>query len=334
VGRTTLDVLYWVNRFPEEDTKMFADSTAMVPGGPAANAAITHALLMGEAALLTALGKTSRASLVRRELQQHGIMLIDLAAQTAYETPLSTVLVNTENGTRTVVNPPSSSINLPQVEEWDESWGALPCMILCDGFRVKETLPFLQRCRAKGVPICLDGGSWKPGTEDLIPLLTAAICSERFKVPGLDTGSVLDSGSGRDTGSELETNADLEEGSYLEAGSYVEAGSSLDVGVKPPEETRTDPEPDVTLRWLEQQGVPCGAVTRGSRPIVGLDRGRRFEIEIQDVHAVDTLGAGDVLHGAFCLRYAATGDFEGSLRFASVIATQSCKGLGIGAWRR
>ena len=283
VGRTTLDVLYRLDAFPQEDTKVFASATRMVPGGPAANAAITHALLMGEAALLTALGRRPRAGVVRRELERHRISVIDLADGTAYETPLATVLVNTSSGTRTVVNPPPSPVNLSQVEKWDEAWGALPRLILCDGFRVRETLPLLQRCREEGIPICLDGGSWKPGTEELVPLLTVAICSERFRVPDL--------------------------------------------------ESIEDADPDATLQWLQARGVSCSAITRGPRSIVGLENGRRFEIEIQDVHAVDTLGAGDVLHGAFCLRYAATGDFEGSLRFASVIATQSCKGLGIGAWR-
>jgi sugar/nucleoside kinase (ribokinase family) len=333
VGRTTLDVLYRVNRFPEEDTKMFADATAMVPGGPATNAAITHALLMGEAGLLTALGRTPRAAFVRAELQRHRITVIDLAASTAYETPLSTVLVNTENGTRTVVNPPPSPVALPQVTEWDNDWGALPSMILCDGFRVKETLPLLQRCHAAGVPICLDGGSWKPGTEDLIPLLTVAICSERFTVPGLHPQSDLGAEPEQETDAALEAGSYPEVGSYLEAGSYLNPGSYPDPGPRPKTEEQPGPQPDATLRWLQEHGVACAAVTRGARPIVGLERGRRFEIEVPAVHAVDTLGAGDVLHGAFCLRYAATGDFEGSLRFASVIATQSCRGFGIGAWR-
>lgn len=327
VGRTTLDVLYRLNRFPEEDTKMFADATAMVPGGPAANAAITHALLMGEAGLMTALGRTPRAKFVRAELERHRIAVIDLAETTGYETPLSTVLVNTTSGTRTVVNPPSLPVSMRQIGQWDDAWGRMPRLILCDGFRLNETLPLLRRCHEAGVPICLDGGSWKPGTEDLIPLLTVAICSERFQVPGLRTDPSPDSSSKQAADTYSDPDAFLESGSYLEAGSYVAPGP------KSPLTPQPDPGPDATLRWLSEKGVPCVAVTRGPRSIVGLDHGRRFEIEVQPVHAVDTLGAGDVLHGAFCLRYAATGEFEGSLRFASVIATQSCKGLGIGAWR-
>ena len=40
---------------------------------------------------------------VRGELERHGIQLLDLAAGTAYETPLATAWVNSANGSRTVV---------------------------------------------------------------------------------------------------------------------------------------------------------------------------------------------------------------------------------------
>jgi sugar/nucleoside kinase (ribokinase family) len=78
--------------------------------------------------------------------------------------------------------------------------------------------------------------------------------------------------------------------------------------------------------------VPHIAITRGAKPILGWDRGRRFEIGIEKVDAVDTLGAGDVLHGAFCYHFARTGEFEPTLRLAAQIATQSCRGLGIRGW--
>jgi sugar/nucleoside kinase (ribokinase family) len=78
--------------------------------------------------------------------------------------------------------------------------------------------------------------------------------------------------------------------------------------------------------------VPHIAITRGAKPIAGYDRGRRFEIEIAKIEAVDTTGAGDVLHGAFCYHFAKTGDFENALRLAAEIATRSCRNLGIRGW--
>ena len=78
---------------------------------------------------------------------------------------------------------------------------------------------------------------------------------------------------------------------------------------------------DATIAWFAEKGVPHIAITRGAKPIVGYERGRRFEIEIAKIEAVDTTGAGDVLHGAFCYHFAKTGEFETALRLAAEIAT-------------
>jgi sugar/nucleoside kinase (ribokinase family) len=277
-GRATLDALYWLDALPPEDTKVFARAFRMAPGGPACNAAITHALLGGRATLMSAVGRRASADVVRGELDRRGIGLIDLAAGTDYETPLTTVLVNAARATRTIVNPPAAELEMPAVGGWDPAWGDVPVAALTDGFYLKETFPLLAWLREAGAAICLDGGSWKPGTDVLAPMLTAAICSERFAVPG--------------------------------AAADAEA----------------------TLAWFAAQGVAHGAVTRGARPILCLDRGRRFEIAVEPVKAVDTLGAGDVFHGAFCFYFGMTGNFEGSLRRAAEVATRSCEGPGVACW--
>ena len=250
----------------------------VAPGGPATNAAITHALLGGRAVLMAAVGGGPWAIPVRDELGRLGIELIDLAADTSYETPMTTVLSNEADATRTIVNPPQSQLAIKSVDAWDTAWGETPSMVLTDGFHLGETMPLLKVCRAAGAHICLDGGSWKPGTDELASILSVAICSERFAVPG-----------GPDS-------------------------------------------PDKAIEWFTEKGVPHVAITRGTKPILGWDRGRRFEIEIAKVEAADTLGAGDVLHGAFCYHFGKKGDFEQALRTASEIATRSCCGLGIRGW--
>jgi sugar/nucleoside kinase (ribokinase family) len=283
LGRSTLDVLYRLDGLPAEDTKVYAQQFHAAPGGPALNAAITHALLGGEAMLISAVGGGPWAAPVRAELEGHGIRLLDLAAGTNYETPLTTVLVNAASGSRTILNPPLSAVRLTLlVESWEKSvptgWGAVPPVVLTDGFHLEETLPLLAACKAAGAAICLDGGSWKPGTAEVAPLLSVAICSERFAVPGLDAN------------------------------------------------------PESLFPWFADWGVACIALTRGARPILGWERGRRFEIEVARIDAADTLGAGDVLHGAFAHFFAAGDGFESALRRAAGIASLSCQSLGTQSW--
>jgi sugar/nucleoside kinase (ribokinase family) len=289
LGRATLDVLYRLDRMPEEDTKVYARELQAAPGGPALNAAVTHALLGGKAMLVSAVGGGPWAAPVRSQLRRHGVRLLDLARGTAYETPLCTVLANASNATRTIVNPPVSRVSLRHLgaswaAEMPPSWGRVPPVVLTDGFHLEETLPLLAACQSAGAALCLDGGSWKPGTAKLAPLLRVAICSERFAIPGQTGGP--------------------------------------------------DDDSDAVLAWFAARGVPYAAVTRGPRSILASDRGRRFEIEVAGITAIDTLGAGDVLHGAFCHHFALKPEFEPALRRASEIATLSCQGLGAQAWAR
>lgn len=290
VGRTTLDALYWLDRFPAEDTKIYAQRFHAALGGPATNAALTHTLLGGESFLVSAVGGGMWADAARAELSRRGVRLLDLAAETAYETPLVTVLASAERSSRTCINPPLSTMNLPPLASiWSAAapaeWGAPSALALSDGFHLAETLPLLSNLRAGGTKICLDGGSWKPGTERLAPLLTTAICSERFTLPSSVASNNQDS-------------------------------------------------PKDLFDWFAAQGVEEIAVTRGPRPILGWERGRSFEIEIEAVEAADTLGAGDVLHGAYCCFRAQGEGFETALRQAAGIATASCKGLGIDGWMK
>ena len=282
LGRSTLDALYRLDHLPAEDTKVYARDFQAAPGGPALNAALTNALLGGESMLVSAVGGGPWAAPIRAELDRHRIALLDLAAGTEYETPLTTVLIAADHSSRTIINPPLSTVQLSQLEcSWEKTipadWGPVPPVVLTDGFHLVKTLPLLAACKVAGAALCLDGGSWKPGTAELAPLLTCAICSERFAVPGLD-------------------------------------GS-----------------PASLFDWFAGQGVPYIALTRGSRPILAWERGRRFEIEIAPIEAIDTLGAGDVLHGAFCHFFALKQDFEAALRRASEIATLSCQNFGIQA---
>ena len=283
LGRTTLDALYRLKRLPEEDTKVFAEGFQAEPGGPATNAARTHRRLGGESLLISAVGKGIWADAARSAFRRSGIRLLDLAAESEYETPLVTVLSAAEQGSRTCVNPPLATTTLPTLRgEWRSAvpaeWGEAPTVALTDGFHLRETLSLLATLREMGTAICLDGGSWKPGTEQLAPLLRTAICSERFRIP--------ESG---------------------ERGSQAEE----------------------VFAWFAERGVREVAISRGPRPILVCEEGRRYEIAIEAVPAAETLGAGDVLHGAFSFYRARGESFESALREAAQVATASCKSTGI-----
>ena len=71
------------------------------------------------------------------------------------------------------------------------------------------------------------------------------------------------------------------------------------------------------------------AVTDGPGGIYWLDRGEVRHMAAFKVETIDTLGAGDVFHGAFAFRLVQTGDVVDSMRFAAAAAAIRCTRFGM-----
>jgi len=71
------------------------------------------------------------------------------------------------------------------------------------------------------------------------------------------------------------------------------------------------------------------AVTRGPKGTIWLDdKGEPQETPAFPVHTVDTLGAGDIFHGAFALAITEKQELREALRFASAAAALKCTRFG------
>lgn len=92
-------------------------------------------------------------------------------------------------------------------------------------------------------------------------------------------------------------------------------------------------------------GAEHKAMTRGERPILyqktdacrdgGPALRDKKELPVEPVKAVDTLGAGDIFHGAFCYGYFEKRySCEEALRFAGAVASESVKYRGPREWMR
>jgi sulfofructose kinase len=70
------------------------------------------------------------------------------------------------------------------------------------------------------------------------------------------------------------------------------------------------------------------AVTNGPNPILWHDANTIREMPVFAIDAVDTLGAGDVFHGAFALAFVERQESEGAMRFAAAAAGLKCSRSG------
>lgn len=89
---------------------------------------------------------------------------------------------------------------------------------------------------------------------------------------------------------------------------------------------------DEVIQFLKNAGVVHIAITDGAAPIHFSSGSSAGTLSVPQVEAVDTMGAGDIFHGAYCW-FASTGHgFVESLAEAANIASESCRFRGAQAW--
>lgn len=101
-----------------------------------------------------------------------------------------------------------------------------------------------------------------------------------------------------------------------------------------PPGTETDDDGAV-FDYIQNLGPQMAAITNGPEPIRFSSAGTRGSISVRQGPVVDTLGAGDILHGAFCYFFANAGlEFDSALTMAASVASESCQHFGTREWMR
>lgn len=82
------------------------------------------------------------------------------------------------------------------------------------------------------------------------------------------------------------------------------------------------------FEYLKAQGVNYRAISRGAKPILFEEGSQTGEIEVTQVKVIDSLGAGDILHGAFAYYFAEGDSFQLALEKAAGVASMSTSWFG------
>ena len=281
VGLCTFDVVQLVDQLPGPNEKVTARRQTVAAGGPAANAAAAFAHLGGAATLLTSIGSHPLGVAAVADLEGLGVTVRDLSADSTAPPAVSSILVTASTGDRAVAstNAAGRRIELPDdlralVAGYD--------VVEFDGHHMDLALAVARAARAAGCLTVLDGGSWKAGTEQLLPFIDVAVCADSFRPPGT-TG------------------------------------------------------PEEVLRFLRDHHVPWRAVSRGGQPLVWEGPHGGGTVTVPAVRVVDTLGAGDVLHGTLAHQLSLQAEltepgFAGALRAATEWASRACTSFGTREW--
>ncbi len=275
VGLITLDLIYLTPTLPQPNQKLVASNYTIAAGGPATNAAIAFQYFQNSGRLMGVVGAHALSQLVLADLQQWSIDLIDLDTLQTEPLPTSSILVTEGTGDRAVI-----SLNAVRTQAKPEQIPAAVLtgvdIVLIDGHQMAVGRAIAQQAKQRGIPIVIDGGSWKPGFETVLPYADYAICSANFHPPACETTEQV-------------------------------------------------------LEYLQTLGISHVAITQGSQPILFREPATQGQIPVAPITAVDTLGAGDIFHGAFC-HFILQMDFQAALEQAAVIAGRACQQFGTRAW--
>lgn len=275
VGLVTLDLVYLTTSAPSNNQKIVATDYTVAAGGPATNAAVTFSHLGNQATLLGVVGANPITQLIRADLASYGVAIADLDSTQLQPPPVSSIIVTQPTGERAVV-----SINASKTQVTRNN---IPAdilqgvnVVLIDGHQIAVGLAIAQQASANDIPVVIDGGSWKPGLETVLPFVDYAICAANFYPP--------------------------------------KCNSTAEV-----------------FAYLTSAGIPHIAITQGQNPIQYLCQGTTNILEVPQINAVDTLGAGDVFHGAFC-HYILQEKFTEAIISSARIASYSCQFFGTRRW--
>lgn len=274
LGLTTIDIINIVDEHPGPNRKVRARRQFVNAGGPAANGSIAFGAMGNEPVLVSGIGRHPISMPAVTDLQLSAVRVHDHAAAPEALPVISSIVVDSSSGERSVVYSNTQNRTLAPDDAYDHY--AKHCsVVLFDGFYLAQAIP-LAASLGDEVIVVLDGGSWKEGLEELLPFVDYAICSADFMAPG--------------------------------------CASQTDL-----------------LDYLLAQKITGCAVSNGAEPIVYRSASDQGKIEVSSVEAIDTLGAGDILHGAFC-HFITANSFAKSLELAAEVASLSCRYYGTREW--
>jgi sugar/nucleoside kinase (ribokinase family) len=180
LGIVTIDDLFYVDRFPEPDTKIQVRRRERRCGGLTGNALLAAARLGSRCAYAGALGDDELSRFARECLTSAGIDLSPLNPARRSAPIHSTIIVDESSGARTIF------YHLPESLEFGGEWPPASVLRACrvlfiDHYDAERTIRSARIARAAGIPRVADfERSDGPRFDELLSLADHLIISESF----------------------------------------------------------------------------------------------------------------------------------------------------------
>lgn len=177
IGHAVWDISVFVDGYPAENSKCEIRTMLECGGGPAANAAYLLSRWGVSCGIAAVIGNDAYGDRIAEEFKGVGVDVAFLA-RTLEPTPVSVILVNQRNGSRTVINRKPVRRGSPLELSPLSSEKPAPQVLLFDGHELDASLHAMEMFpEARTI---LDAGSLRDGTRELAKRVDFLVSSERF----------------------------------------------------------------------------------------------------------------------------------------------------------
>jgi len=177
--------------FPRRDTKNEVPTIKVGGGGPGATAAVALARLGARVRLVTPLTDDEAGRMQRRELLEAGVDISHCPSLVGRLSAKAVIIVHPDTGERTIF---WSRGDLPRLgaDLWRSPWLDGMDLLYLDGHEPDLGVRAAQAARSAGLPVVMDAGNVREGSEALVACCTDVISSRRFAPDLVGTEDVRD----------------------------------------------------------------------------------------------------------------------------------------------
>lgn len=178
LGQCSWDVFGKVPHYPEVDQKVELVELFSQGGGPVATALVTLSRLGVKTAVLSRTGGDEAGESIRQGLVAEGVDCRGLLVDPEGCSQFAFIAVD-DMGRRNIFWTRGTANPIAE-KEIPASLVAQSKILLLDGLHLDAAVAAARLARRHGVTTVLDGGTFRPGTERLLPLIDHLVVSSRF----------------------------------------------------------------------------------------------------------------------------------------------------------
>jgi sugar/nucleoside kinase (ribokinase family) len=189
IGRSCLDTIAVLNRFPQENQKAPLEFRLTEGGGQGGTAACCITRLGGRVVYIGTLGNDTEGRFCRQRLLDFGVDTQRVEMVTGGRTPVAYVFVSKPSGRRTIIYEPSGLPPVVLSPELQDLICKAPVVLLDP--EVTYLGPELGRLKTDGPLIVYDAERWRAGLPDIMALADYFIpCEDFLDSPQLGFGGM------------------------------------------------------------------------------------------------------------------------------------------------